>query len=138
MSDRFLVRHAPAVIAAAPLGAAVLGSLFNIWYNVTQVDPLLTTEQQARFSNAIILYNGVAYPILVLLWLGTVWPIHRVFRTLLNGDSVSAESLTRAQVRAINLPWFLGGVLALGWLRILNLSVVLGRELVSKRILESL
>jgi adenylate cyclase len=116
MSDRFLVRHAPAVIAAAPLGAAVLGSLFNIWYNVTQVDPLLTTEQQARFSNAIILYNGVAYPILVLLWLGTVWPIHRVFRTLLNGDSVSAESLTRAQVRAINLPWFLGGVLALGWL----------------------
>lgn len=115
MSDRFVVRHAPAVIAAAPLGATVLGSLFNIWYNITQVDPLLTTEQRTLFDQAIMLYNGLAYPILVFLWLGAIWPVHRVFKTMLHGGKVSPELLSRAQKRAINLPWFLGAVLALGW-----------------------
>lgn len=116
MSDRFSVRHAPVIVAVAPLGATVLGSLFNIWYNVSQIDPLLTDEQQGLFSEAIVSYNAMVYPVLVIVWLGVVWPIYRVSGTLLAGESVSVELLSQARVRAINLPWFLGAILLLGWL----------------------
>ena len=116
MSDRFTARHAPAIVIAAPFAATVLGSLFNIWYNVTQIDPLLTDGQRATFSQAIMFYNGLAYPILVLVWMGAVWPVQRVFGLLRTGQFVPADLLARARVRAINLPWFLGSVMALGWL----------------------
>lgn len=116
MSNRFVARHASAIVIAAPFAAAVLGSLFNIWYNVTQVDPLLTGEQRSMFSQAIMLYNGLAYPVLVLVWVGAVWPVQRVFQRLLKEEPVLEDELSRARVRAINLPWFLGGVMGLGWL----------------------
>lgn len=116
MSDRPVARHAPAVVIAAPFAAAVLGSLFNIWYNVTQIDPLLTVGQRELFSRAIMFYNGLAYPILVLVWFGAVWPVHRVYGQLRAGESVAEDRLNRARVRAINLPWFLGCVMGLGWL----------------------
>ena len=72
MSDCFGVRHAPAIVAIAPLGATVLGSLFNVWYNVSQIDPLLTGEQRELFSRAIMSYNVIAYPVLMVIWLGVV------------------------------------------------------------------
>jgi len=116
MSDRFGVRHAPAIVAIAPLGATVLGSLFNIWYNVSQIDPLLTDEQRELFSRAIMSYNAIAYPILMVVWLGAVWPIQRAFVLLRAGEPVSDDLVSRARIRSINLPWFLGAILGLGWL----------------------
>ena len=41
MQHRPATRHALALIAAAPVMATVIGSIFNIWYNVSQVKPLL-------------------------------------------------------------------------------------------------
>ena len=116
MSDRFGVRHAPAIVAIAPLGATVLGSLFNVWYNVSQIDPLLTGEQRELFSRAIMSYNAIAYPVLMVIWLGVVWPIQRAFVLLRAGEPVSDDRISRARVRSINLPWFLGAILGLGWL----------------------
>lgn len=116
MSNRFVARHAPAIVIAAPFAAAVLGSLFNIWYNVTQVDPLLTGAQRGTFSQTIMFYNGLAYPVLVLIWVGAVRPVQRVYQRLLKDEAVPEDELSRARVRAINLPWFLGGVMGLGWL----------------------
>lgn len=115
MQHRFVSRHAPVVIAAAPVGAAVLGSLFNIWYNVTQVDPLLSEQQKTLFTDRIFLYNAVVYPLLILVWLWTVRPIQRTFSVLYSGGEVDPQTLRRAQKRAINLPWCLGAILGFGW-----------------------
>ena len=69
---RFARRNALFVIAASPVFAALVGSVFNIWYNVSQVEPLLTAEQNVAFHKAILLYNIVAYPPLIAWWLAAV------------------------------------------------------------------
>tara|TARA_R110002072_G_scaffold303099_1_gene493369 strand:- start:53841 stop:55442 length:1602 start_codon:yes stop_codon:yes gene_type:complete len=115
MQHRLITRHALTIIAAAPVGAAALGSLFNIWYNVTQVDPLLSAPQRALFTNGILLYNAAVYPLLIIVWLWTVRPIQQTFPVLYRGGEVAPQALRRAQKRAINLPWCLGAILGLGW-----------------------
>jgi adenylate cyclase len=138
MQHRLINRHATVVIAAAPVGAAVLGSLFNIWYNVTQVDPLLTEQQRELFTDGILLYNATVYPLLIVVWLWTVRPIQQTFPILYMGGEVDPQILRQAQKRAINLPWCVGAILGLGWaLSVPALLTALNRssELVDSRIL---
>ena len=115
MRHRPAIRHPLALIAAAPVVAAVIGSVFNIWYNVSQVEPLLTIEQSDVFKSTIFYYNLVAYPPLVGLWVASVFSLRGVFRTLLEGGSPDEAALSRARVRTINLPWHIAAVIATGW-----------------------
>ncbi|MBW3543736.1 MAG: HAMP domain-containing protein [Planctomycetes bacterium] len=110
------MRHALGVIAAAPIAAAVVGSAFNIWYNVTQIEPLLSAGQEVLFGRLVMIYNAVAYPVLSGLWLAAVFSMRPVWRKLLRGEAVEANPLRRVRVRAVNLPWHGAAVLALGFL----------------------
>ena len=57
-ADRWFRRHPLAVVAAAPLLPMLIGSGINIWYNLTQIDPLLTPAQRSIFMRTIAVYNG--------------------------------------------------------------------------------
>lgn len=105
-------------LAAAPLFAALLGSAFNIWYNVIRVDPLLTENQHQWFLNAVLWYNGLAYPPLLGLWLWLVFSLARPYCTLREGefDSIEPSEMTKLRRRVLNLPWFGVTILGCGWL----------------------
>jgi len=98
-------------VAAAPVLAQILGSFFNIWYNATYVQPVLTAAQLAVFWQTVKLFNGIVYPIGVGLWIWSVWSLRRPWLGLQTHQSFSTAELTQAQRRVINLPWF-GGVIA--------------------------
>ena len=103
--------------ALAPVLPQVIGSAFNIWYNIALVDPLLTTtELKERFLHTIILYNSVCYPLGVYAWLRLVYSLGPAFRKLQRGEEVPPAMLFRARRRAIRLP-FLGALISgAGWL----------------------
>ena len=84
-------------IALAPVLPQVIGSAFNIWYNIALVDPLLrTTELKERFLHTIILYNSLCYPLGVYVWLRLVYSLWPAFRMLQRGEEVPPAILFRA------------------------------------------
>lgn len=116
MDDRPRTRNATLIIAAAPVIAALIGSAFNIWYNTTQVEPLLDEGQLQKFERSVLVYNVAVYPLLIAVWVLRVKSVSRVTGDLLSSVDVAPEDLATARLRAINLPWFLGAVMGVGWL----------------------
>jgi adenylate cyclase len=115
MEVRPIVRHALVVIAVAPLLANLIGSAFNIWYNTTQIQPLLIEDQPRLFARSVTIFNIVVYPVLVAVCVVRVRSLRTAFNALLNGVEPDPAVLAQARLRSINLPWFLGGVMAIGW-----------------------
>jgi adenylate cyclase len=138
MKTTWTTRHALGLIATAPVLAAIVGSTFNIWYNITQVEPLLSEEQDKLFRQSIFYYNVFAYPIFVAIWISSVFSLRKPFAALINGDEVGPESLAKARVRTINLPWHAAAVVALGWILCIP-SLLFGlqqsREPIDQRVL---
>ncbi len=93
---------------AGLLGTQLVGSLFNIWYNITQIRPLLTEAQDALFGKTIGIYNLTIYPISIAIW---AW----LLRSLLQANQSTAAAI-RARRRAINLPWWAVAILVPAWL----------------------
>ena len=115
MTDRrTTIRHLT-TIALAPVLAAVIGSAFNIWYNGTQIAPLLNDAQWDLFQKAVAIYNVVAYPVLVGFWLWRVLSIKPALQQISDGVEVNEAALNKARVRAINLPWSIVGIMGIGW-----------------------
>ena len=96
-----------AVVFAVGIAAQLVGSIFNIWYNLSHIEPLLTPAQHRRFVAAIMVYNLTAYPLLVAIWAWVVFGLRRWY-----GDR---SRLEQARRRVINLPWWVTGVAAAGW-----------------------
>ncbi len=93
----------------------LVGSVFNIWYNFSNIKPLLTENQMDRFLNAVTVYNLIVYPVLVT---GVVFWAKSIGRTrdrLIAGDAVWPDELRRAQRKVINLPWGLVIISCIGW-----------------------
>ena len=68
--DAALRRHPFLVTVLAPVIPHLVGSAFNIWYNMTVIDPLLIAAHlKERFISSVIISNGVAYPATVAIWL---------------------------------------------------------------------
>ena len=62
------------VVGLSPLLPQILGSLFNIWYNVARVRPLLTPTQQTVLTTTILIYNLLVYPAAIAYCMdGSVW-----------------------------------------------------------------
>lgn len=110
-----LKRRGLMVAVVAPLLPNFVGSIFNIWYNFSNIKPLLTENQMERFLNAVTVYNLIVYPVLVAgvaIW---VRSIGRTREKLLAGEAVGPEELLRAQQKVINLPWGLVTISCIGW-----------------------
>ena len=79
-------RYGLLLTALAPLVPQILGSAFNIWYNTTVIEPLLVSPAlKQRFFETVIVYNVVAYPIGIFLWLRRIMSFRELFRRLAEG-----------------------------------------------------
>lgn len=110
-------RRALLWIALAPLIPQLLGSVFNIWYNAVAINPLLGDGAlHARFFQTVILYNAIAYPAGVALWLWCLLSLRPVLIQLRGGQVVVPELLEKARRRLIHLPWWASIISAAAWL----------------------
>jgi adenylate cyclase len=114
---RPLVRHPFLVTALAPVIPHILGSIFNIWYNMVIIDPLLgATGLRERFISTIIIWNLVDYPIAVAIWLRLILSLRTPFHRLLRGETIPDEQLDSARRRLVNLPWYGAIISSIAWL----------------------
>ena len=114
----FRARHGLVLTALAPVIPQILGSAFNIWYNATVIEPMLTPALRQRFFATVVAYNAVVYPIGVYLWLKRIFSFRDLFHQLQTdsvGSTSSLQELTRARRRLIHLPWFAAVICGLAW-----------------------
>ncbi len=97
----------------ASLVAQLVGSAFNIWYNLTLIRPLLTPAQAEIFATAINLYNIGVYPPGLAIWFAILWQLGKAARSLDPG--ADPRRWRRAQRKAINLPWWGMAVAGPAW-----------------------
>lgn len=114
--NEWIYRYRFWIVGCTPLLAQLIGSAFNIWYNLSHIRPLLTPAQHAVFINTVLVYNVVVYPVAVYLWVRILRSLHRPCQRLLHRQPIALTQLTQARRLAINLPWW--GILVAGvsWL----------------------
>jgi adenylate cyclase len=89
--------------------------VFNIWYNVTNIQPLLSEDQLARFMRGVTAYNVLTYPALILFYVKWMLPVRQTFHRLSVGDSVAEDRLEQDQRKVINSPWAIVTIGCIGW-----------------------
>ena len=105
------------VTALAPVVPQLLGSAFNIWYNATVIDPLLSPlGLKPRFIATVIVYNLAVYPLAIGAWIYAISSLRPHFRKLARGETTKSEALTRARRLVVNLPWLSTVICAAAWL----------------------
>ena len=109
-------RWALLLTGLAPLAPTLIGSAVNIWYNLTEIDPLLTDTQRRIFVTTTIWFNLLVYPPALAVWGSVVWSLRAPFRALTRGEVVDPARLAQARRRVINLPWWIVLVSGVGWL----------------------
>jgi len=99
------------LVILAPLFPQILGSIFNIWYNGSVIDPLLTEPLRNQFIGTVLWYNLLVYPVLAAVWVFLVIS----FAPAVSGTELSDRKRLHLQRRLVNLPW-LGSILPfIGW-----------------------
>jgi adenylate cyclase len=113
----WLHRHNLAVVTLAPLSAIVVGTMLNIWYNQTNINPrLIKNNLLGQFHCTVMIYNAVVYSVLLYVWYKWMVFLHRVRDKLRSGEPISESELSRARARTINIPWVIALFCAIGWL----------------------
>ena len=103
--------------ALVPVVPQILGSAFNIAYNTVVVKPLLDTPAlEARFLETVVLFNAIAYPVTVGIWVWSVLALRPLFRRLLRNEPVDPTELDPARRRVVHLPYICAAVSGAGWL----------------------
>jgi adenylate cyclase len=116
-SEARRVKYALLVTALAIVLPQILGSAFNIWYNITVVNPLLgTAELKRRFLQTVIVYNSFCYPVGAYVWLRLVYSLRPAFRRLQSGEGIPKAILHRVRRRVIRLPFWGTLICGVGWL----------------------
>jgi adenylate cyclase len=103
------------LVGFAPLLAQLIGSAFNIWYNLSRIQPLLTEAQHLVFINTILIYNLVVYPIAIVLWTWLIVSLRQPLKALCRQQPINPERLNQARRRVINLPWLGTIIPAICW-----------------------
>ena len=101
----FFERHGLLLVCISPVIANLIGSAFNIFYNSTQIEKLLTDAQQLRFAACWQVYNGIIYPVAIFCFVLPLFWLRPTHRALLRGEAVAPERMKKAQRYVINLPW---------------------------------
>src|SRR5262249_38215955 len=104
--DAAVKRHPLLVTALAPLIPHLIGSAFNIWYNMIVIDPLLVAAGlRQRFITTVIVWNSVAYPAGVAIWAWLILSLRSVLLRLSGDEIVPPEELDHVRRRLVHLPW---------------------------------
>jgi adenylate cyclase len=114
--DAALKRHPLLVTALAPLIPHLVGSAFNIWYNMTVIDPLLVAAGlRERFIQTVIVWNLVAYPIAVAIWAWLILSLRAALLRLQRNEVIPQEDLDEVRRRLVHLPWFGAAISGAAW-----------------------
>lgn len=89
-----------------PLLPQILGSAFNIAYNLSAVVPQLTPPQEARFQSTVLIFNVIIFPIGIAAWTGLVLRLRRPLRSFLQAQPLAEADALRVRQAVINLPWW--------------------------------
>lgn len=111
-----LQRHPFAALLALAFIPNLIGSLVNIAYNTIHIVGHLTASQREVFNKTVLLYNGLAYPVLVGVTCWLLIRLRRGWRRILEGEDLSETE--RAQLRRqarYMIVWSMVGT-SLGWL----------------------
>src|SRR6266550_7192420 len=117
-SSALRARYGLLLTALAPVIPQILGSAFNIWYNVTVIEPMLTPALRQRFFSTVVVYNALIYPVGVYLWLKRFFSFRDLFHRLqgdVGGQTPSLNELTQARRRLTHLPWFAAAICGVAW-----------------------
>ncbi|MGH8560434.1 MAG: adenylate/guanylate cyclase domain-containing protein [Nevskiales bacterium] len=98
------------MVGLAPMLAVLVSVIFNVWYSVIYIKPLLTPYQHQLLQQSLLLFNLVAFPLAGALWGGIVASLRRPLCALQYGQQPDVGDLARAQARAINLPWHFAAI----------------------------
>ena len=110
-------RAALLVTALSPVIPQVLGSIFNVWYNMIVIEPLLVAAGlTGRFVATVILWNALVYPVAIAIWLKWVFSLRPTYRALSEDAAVPPTQVEMARRRLANLPWFGAGLSGAAWL----------------------
>ncbi len=112
----FAQRHALLLVGTSPIVANIIGSIFNIWYNQTQIQPMLSQAQLERFEACWQVFNVIVYPLAVFCWMLPLLWLRPTHRALMAGQSVDPARLERSQRYVVNLPWWILTISAVSWL----------------------
>ena len=112
----FLQRHGLLLVGISPIIACLIGSVFNILFNQTQIEPMLSKTQLDRFHACWQVYNLVVYPLAIGCWMLPLLWLRPIHRDLIRGADVDSEKLQTAQRYVVNLPWWFTAVACVGWL----------------------
>lgn len=112
-----------APIARRPLGwllalvviPQLAGSVVNIVYNATQIVESLSGAQQRIFTQLVIGYNAVIYPLAIALFIAAVRPVWRCWRRLAGTEPLTDDEVEFARHRALRLPQRTAALTMLGW-----------------------
>ncbi|MEP6810793.1 MAG: adenylate/guanylate cyclase domain-containing protein, partial [Chthoniobacterales bacterium] len=111
------LRHALLVTALAPVIPQVLGSIFNIWYNLVMIDPLLRAAGlRDRFILTISLWNPIIFSSGIALWVWWVFSLRPAFLKLQRGEEIPPDAMDRLRRRLVHLPWRVAGISGAAWL----------------------
>ena len=90
----------------------ILATGVNITYNATRLE--LSDEQLLWFPLLVLIYNSLAYPILLGIFLRKVWLVYLCWREVQRGHS--PPDVLQRRREALQLPAWLAGLSAVGWL----------------------
>src|SRR5262245_44113210 len=107
--------YALLLTGAAPLLPMLAGSAINIWYNISNIDPLLTSAQDDIFKKTVVVFNLTAYPVIGAIWTWLILSLVRPLREQLAGGIADIGRRLHAQRLVINLPWWGLGLFGTGW-----------------------
>lgn len=110
--ERRYRRHPLLIIGFAPILAVLISVIFNVWYSVVYIAPLLTAQQLQLTQQTLLIFNLVAFPIVGLFWGGILASLRLAMRGSRHDGPSATVALERARARAINLPWYFAALVA--------------------------
>jgi eukaryotic-like serine/threonine-protein kinase len=93
----------------------VAGSIVNIAYNASQIVGALNPVQQSFFTQLVIGYNAIVYPLAIIAFILAVWPVWQCWNKLAGASPVVEGEVESARRRALRLPRFIAILTAVGW-----------------------
>jgi serine/threonine protein kinase len=94
----------------------LFASAFNIYYNFGQIAYYLDDSQEAMFLQLVNIYNAVMYPVAIALFAWAFFPVRRVWREMHAAAPLPAGRVAAARSQALQLPLWVTGLSAAGWL----------------------
>ena len=110
-----LARYRPLLILG--LGCLIpqmIGSAFNISYNVIAIISQLTEPQIAAFQEVAALYNLILYPAALLIFLRPLRSFTKMF--VQSKESLSEEKSSKLRKKLLEIPIWLAIASSIGWL----------------------